>query len=101
MSGTCRPGTRIFKRVAKNKQEQIEKEKVAAKEVHADHKKVVTEARAVKDLGLTDNKLTSSYLLILIKALRRKTDSGALPSEKSEQFQLYLECKGRGDAMEY
>ena len=101
MNGTCRLGTHIFKRVAKSKHERIEKEKAAAKEAQEAHLKIVEEARKIKDLGLADAKLSSNHLLTLIKALRRKTDGGALPSKKAERFKLYLEWKGRDVAMEY
>ena len=101
MNETCRLGTHIFKRVTKSKQERIEKEKAAAKEAQPAHLKIVDEVRKVKDLGLADAKLSSNHLLTLIKALRRKTDGGALPTKKAERFKLYLEWKGRGVAMEH
>ena len=50
---------------------------------------------------MADAKLTSNHLLTLIKALRRKTDGGALPSKKADRFKLYLEWKGRDIVMEY
>ena len=74
---------------------------MAVIETQAAHLKIVDEACKVKDLELADAKLSRNCLHMLIKALRRKTDGGALPTKKAERFKLYLEWKGRGVAMKH
>ena len=96
MNGTCRLRQHIFKRVAKSKQERIEAEKKAAKEVREAHLKIVDAAQLILSLGLEDSKYMLPQLLSLIKALRRKDDIGALPTKKADRLKLYLEWKGRG-----
>ena len=96
MNRTCRLGQHIFKRVAKSKQEQIETEKKAAKEVREAHLKIVDAAQLILSLGLEDSKYTLPQLLSLIKALGRKDDGDALPTLKGYRLKLYIEWKGRG-----
>ena len=52
--------------------------------------------QSILSLGLEDSKYSSTQLLSLIKALRRKVDGGALPTKKAERLKLYLGWKGRG-----